>query len=336
MNILIVAPSWVGDTVAAQPLFMRLRHYQPQARIDVLAPPYVAAVLRRMPEVDGVLDNPFGHGELNLKARWRLGRELAARGYDAVYVLPNSLKSALVPFFAGIPRRIGFKGEMRFGLVNVVHHLDVARTPLQVERYAQLAEAPDAPLPRPLPDPRMRADPATVARTLASLGLSADPAPVAFCPGAEFGPAKRWPTTHFAALARLLAARGRPVWLVGGKKDAPIAAEIAAAAPGAVVDLCGRTSLDQAVDLLAASACVVTNDSGLMHVSAALGRPLVALFGSSSPGYTPPLSDKARVLTLKLECSPCFKRECPLGHFKCLNDLRPEAVLATVNEHLES
>ena len=336
MNILIVAPSWIGDTVAAQPLFMRLRQYHPDARIDVMAPPYVAAVLRRMPEVNGVLDNPFGHGELKLKARWRLGRELAARGYDAVYVLPNSLKSALIPFFAGIPRRIGFKGEMRHGLVNVIHHLDEALLPLQVERYAQLAEAPGAPLPRPLPNPRMCADPATVARTLASLGLSAAPAPVAFCPGAEFGPAKRWPTAHFATLARLLAARGRPVWLVGGKKDAPISAEIAAAAPGAVVDLCGRTSLDQAVDLLAASAGVVTNDSGLMHVSAALGRPLVALFGSSSPGYTPPLSDKARVLSLKLECSPCFKRECPLGHFKCLNDLHAETVLAALDDTLES
>jgi heptosyltransferase-2 len=328
MKLLIIAPSWIGDTVAAEPLFMRLRQYHPQAKIDVMAPPYVAAVLRRMPEVDGILDNPFGHGALKLRERWRLGRLLSAKGYDAVYVLPNSLKSALVPFFAGIPKRVGFKGEMRLGLLNVVHHLDKERLPLQVQRYAQLAEAPGAPLPEPLPNPRLRADPDAVRATLAALGLAATPAPVVFCPGAEYGPAKRWPSAHFAALARLLAAQGRPVWLVGSKKDQQGGEEIAALAMGAALNLCGRTNLDQAIDLIGAAAIVVSNDSGLMHVAAALDRPLLALFGSSSPGYTPPLSEHAKVLSLNLECSPCFKRECPLGHLKCLNDLTPAMVLA--------
>lgn len=331
-RILIIAPSWIGDTVAAQPLFMRLKQYHPQARLDVMAPPYVAAVLRRMPEVDGILDNPFGHGALAIRARWRLGRQLSHADYDAVYVLANSLKSALVPFFARIPNRIGFVGEMRRGLLNRTHRLDKARLPLQVQRYAQLAEAVDADLPQPLPNPALRANPTHIAATLAALGLTASPAPAIFCPGAEYGPAKQWPAAHFAALARLLAKRGQPVWLVGSHKDAAVGEEIAAAAEGAALNLCGRTTLDQAVDLIAMADLVVTNDSGLMHVAAALDRPLYALFGSSSPGYTPPLSHRAKVLTLGLPCSPCFKRQCRHGHLQCLAELTPAMVLAAMTE----
>ncbi|MFT3734044.1 MAG: lipopolysaccharide heptosyltransferase II [Rhodocyclaceae bacterium] len=331
MKILIVTPSWIGDTVAAQPLFMRLRAKHPDARIDALAPPWVAAVLRAMPEIDGeVLANPFGHGALRLRERWALGRQLKARGYDAAYVLPNSLKSALIPFFAGIPKRVGFTGESRYGLINVRHTLDKTALPLQVERYAVLAEEPHQSLPRPLPSPRLKLDAAATAGTLQSLDLSASPRPVVFCPGAEFGPAKRWPEKHYAALARQLAAQGIPVWLLGSKKDAPVGEEIVRLSEGAARNLCGVTGLDQALHLIASARHVVTNDSGLMHVAAALDVPLTALFGSSSPGYTPPLSDKAKIISLKLECSPCFKRECPLGHLNCLNHITPEQVGATV------
>lgn len=331
MRILIIAPSWIGDTVAAHPLFMRLRQRHPQAVIDALAPPWVAAVLRAMPEIDGeVIANPFAHGQLRLRERWRLARELARRGYAAAYVLPNSLKSALIPLFAGIPRRVGFTGESRYGLINVRHTLDKAALPLQVERYAILAEAPGTPLPRPLPHPRLTVAPQRAAQVLTELALTATPAPVVFCPGAEFGPSKRWPERHFAALARELTARAIPVWLLGSKKDAPVGEEIASLSGGAALNLCGRTDLEQAIALISLARHVVTNDSGLMHVAAALDRPLTALFGSSSPGYTPPLSAQAQILSLGLTCSPCFKRECPLGHHKCLVDIAPERVFATL------
>jgi heptosyltransferase-2 len=325
---LIVAPSWIGDTVMAQPLFARLHERHPGLQLDALAARWVAPVLQRMPEIAAVVDSPFAHGELALKARWRLARDIAARGYDTAVVLPNSLKSALVPFMAGIPRRIGFTGESRYGLVNVRHDLDKAALPLMVERFAQLAEFPGTPLPRPLSPPLLRSTPENRQKALADLGIERPARLVAFCPGAEYGPAKRWPPAHFATLARNLADADYAVWLFGSAKDREVAIEIDRLAPGLTRNLCGTTSLGQAVDLLALADFVVCNDSGLMHVAAALGRPLVALYGSSSPGFTPPLSAQATVLSLELECSPCFKRECPLGHFDCLNKLSPAQVFA--------
>ncbi|MEJ5211986.1 MAG: lipopolysaccharide heptosyltransferase II, partial [Burkholderiales bacterium] len=212
----------------------------------------------------------------------------------------------------------------RFALLNDIRRLDGAAFPLMVERFALLAEPPGAALPRPLPTPHLAVDPSHVRATLERLGLAADRDPVAFCPGAEYGPAKRWPVHHFARLAQWLAARGHAVWLLGSSRDAAIGAAIAAASPAR--NLCGHTTLDEAVDVLASARAVVTNDSGLMHVAAAVGTPLVALYGSSSPGFTPPLSPVARILSLGLPCSPCFQRTCPLGHLDCLEKLLPESV----------
>lgn len=334
MKALIVAPSWIGDTIMAQPLFARLHARHPDLQLDALAPRWVAPVLRRMAEISEVVDSPFGHGQLSLKPRWRLARELAARRYDAVYVLPNSLKSALVPFLAGIPQRIGFTGESRYGLINVRHRLDKLALPLMVERFAQLAEKPGNALAKPISYPKIRSTAADQQQTLAELALERPARIVAFCPGAEYGPAKRWPAAHFAALAKQLAARGCAIWLFGSPKDHAVAEEISQLAPGLCRNLCGATSLGQAVDLLAMAELVVCNDSGLMHVAAALDRPLVTLYGSSSPGFTPPLSDQAAILSLNLDCSPCFKRECPLGHLDCLNKLSPERVLAAALERI--
>lgn len=327
VRILVIAPSWVGDTVMAQPLFARLKARFPGAQLAVFAAAWVAPLATRMPEVDEVIHNPFAHGELALGRRWRLARALAGR-FDWAIVLPNSLKAALLPFFAGIRRRTGYVGEFRYGLLNDVRHLDEAALPLMVERFAWLAEEKDAPLPRPLPPPRLRVEESQRTATLARLGLAGDPAPIAFCPGAEYGPAKRWPAHHFAHLARLLAEAGHTVWLLGSQRDRPLGEAIAAESPAR--NLCGRTGLEEAIDLLASARAVVTNDSGLMHVAAAVQTPLVALYGSSSPAFTPPLSDKARILSLALPCSPCFKRVCPLGHLDCLEKLTPEAVRNTL------
>ena len=328
-RVLLVAPAWIGDAVMAHVLLMRLQQYTPGLRIDALAAPWVAPVLQRMPEVARIIDNPFAHGELSLKARYRLSRKLAANGYQRAYILPNSLKSALIPFFAGIPERIGFTGEARYGLINQRHTLDHASLPLMVERFAQLAERPGAPLPRPLPFPHLVSTRQQQTTSFSLLGLRRPEKVAVFCPGAEYGPAKRWPARHFATLAEALSDRGYTVWMLGSAKDQAIADEIIRLAPRAnPVNLCGSTSLTQAIDLIATADFVVCNDSGLMHVAAALARPLIAVYGSSSPGFTPPLSAQAQVISLQLACSPCFKRECPLGHLDCLNTLEPQRVLA--------
>lgn len=329
MNILVVGPSWVGDTILSQPLLRLLKQQHPGAQIDYLAPSWTLPLLARMPEVRLGITNPFGHGALQLAARRRLARTLRSAAYDQALVLPNSFKAALIPWFADIPRRTGFRGEARWGLINDLHRLDPARLPQMVQRFAALALPPESPLPEPLPRPGLQSSPEQQQRLLARLGLTLEKPVVAFCPGAEFGPAKRWPETHFAALANLLAARGCAVWLIGSPRDHAVAAAIAQASTA--VNLCGRTDIAEAADLLAATRLVVTNDSGLMHTAAAVGRPVIALYGSSSPHFTPPLSSDARIVTLGLECSPCFKRECPLGHLKCLKDLEPARVCAEID-----
>jgi len=280
--------------------------------------------------VNEVIANPFIHGELKLRARWKLARQLARRRYNQAIVLPNSLKSALIPFFAGIPRRTGFVGEMRYGLLNDARKLDEEAYPLMVERFALLADPPGRPFVRPVPNPRLKVDETQRLAALAKLGLDKQGPAVALCPGAEYGPAKRWPEAHFAALARLLDERGYATWIVGSSKDQAIGDAIVAASGGNCRNLCGETSLDEAVDILASAAAVVTNDSGLMHVAAALDKPTAAIYGSSSPRFTPPLSAAAHIVSLNLPCSPCFKRECPLGHLDCLRKLAPELVMTIV------
>jgi len=329
-KILIVAPNWIGDALLAQPLFARLRKKIPGVVIDALAPPWTAPVLRRMPEIDEVIEAPFAHGELKLAARWRLGRSLRSRRYDEAIVLPNTLKSALIPFFAGIPLRTGFVGELRYGLLNLVHTLDEKRMPLMAERYAQLAEKPGTKPALPLPETKLAIDEANLIIALGRLGLSRAKPIAAFCPGAEYGPSKRWPVMHFAALARRLVTLGCAVWLFGSEKDRAIGEEIAVASEGAATNLCGRTDLASAIDLLSLAEVVVSNDSGLMHVAAGVGRPVVALYGSSSPEHTPPRVRTFRIVRTGIYCSPCFARDCPLGHFKCMNDLAPERVMAEI------
>ena len=300
----------------AQPLLARLREKRPGLKVDMLAPEWVAPVARRMPEVDEVITTPFRHGALSLRRRWQLGRALKERRYRQAIVLPNSWKAALVPFFADIPVRSGYVGESRYGLLNLLYRRgDRAMR----EHYARLSEAPDTEPVAPLPQPRLRVQPAQASATRTRFGLESGYA--VLCPGAEYGPAKRWP--YFAELAARLK---QPVVLLGSQNDVPATEGIGGR------NLAGRTTLDEAIDIIALAELVVSNDSGLMHVAAALGRPLVALFGSSSPEKTPPQPGRSRVLWLKPECSPCYQRECPLGHFRCMRELTVDTVLAAAAE----
>jgi len=330
-KILVVAPSWIGDTILAQPLFRLLHERHPGLALDVLAPRWTFPLLSRMPEVRRAIESPFGHGDLKLGERRRLGRSLATEDYDQAIVLPNTFKSALVPFFAGIPARTGYVGELRHWILNDARRLDRKQLPQIAQHYAALGLPRGETLKLPLPPIGLRVDEAARHAVLDRLGLDRSRPAVALCPGAEFGPAKRWPARYFAELAQGVAAHGCQVWLVGSKSDRPVGDEIAQAAGGICRNLCGDTSLTEAIDVLASASLAVSNDSGLMHVAAALGRPLIALYGSSSPAYTPPLSSRAQILKLDLACSPCFKRECPLGHFNRMMQLTPDRVLAAID-----
>lgn len=326
-RILVVGPAWVGDMVIAQSLFRLLRDRDPACTIDVVGPAWSVPLAARMREVRRGIPLQLGHGDLGLGIRRALGRELRAGRYDRAIVLPRSFKSALVPFFAGIPRRTGFATELRQLLLNDRRPLDRQRLDQTVKRFLALGLDAGEALPDPVPQPVLRVDPANAAALTARLGLGAAPA-VAFMPGAAYGPAKQWPTGHFVELATSLAAAGREVWVLGSAGEAELGEAIRAAAPERVFNLCGATTLPDTVDLLARSTAAVTNDSGLMHVAAAAGTHVVALYGSSSPSFTPPLTDRRTIHYLGLGCSPCFRRECPLGHLRCLRDIRPADVLA--------
>ncbi|EGV51729.1 lipopolysaccharide heptosyltransferase II [endosymbiont of Riftia pachyptila] len=326
--ILVVGPSWAGDMVMAQSLFKALKRRDPEASVEVLAPGWSKPLLARMPEVDAAIEMPLGHGRLGLAERWRLGHSLRNRGYSQAILLPNSLKSALVPFWARIPLRTGWIGELRYGLLNDARRLDKQRWRMTVQRFVALAQpAGEHELPEIEP-PALQVDPAERQRALQALGLKKGERPLlALCPGAEFGPSKRWPEAHYAELANHYLSQGWQVWLFGADKDQPACAEIDRLSDGACVDLAGRTTLAQAVDLLSLADAVVSNDSGLMHVAAALDRRLVAVYGSTDPGFTPPLNSRSKVVRLGLDCSPCFQRECPKGHLDCLNRLPVESVI---------
>ena len=318
-KVLLVAPAWVGDMVLAHTLVPGL--VARGAQVHCLAPAHTAPLAARMPGIAATHTLATRHRRLDLRLRCRTARRLRPQAFDQAIVLPGSFKSALTPLLAGIPQRTGFRGEARFGLINDMRRLDTAALPRLVDRFAALANTAPA-------TPRLRPDAAARARLLATLGLQGEKPVVALCPGAEYGPAKRWPAAHFAALAERCAAAGAAVWVLGGKDDRAAAAAITARAPA--IDLTGRTRLDEAVDVLSAASGVVANDSGLMHVAAALDVPLTAVFGSTSPAFTPPLGSRATVLERQLDCRPCFARVCPLGHLDCLRGLTPERVFAAL------
>ncbi|MBE9516179.1 MAG: lipopolysaccharide heptosyltransferase II [Proteobacteria bacterium] len=317
--------------VMAQSMFKLIKSRQPDTVIDVVAPAWTEPLLARMPEISDAIPMPLGHGQLQLRLRWQLGKGLRDRHYDQAIVLPRSLKSAIAPFAAKAKRRTGYFGELRWGLLNDIRTLDKAALPRTVDRFNHLALEPGDPLPEKTPLPRLVTATDEAEARLQALGSKRPDGPVlGLCPGAEYGPAKRWPVEYFAAVAKTMRDKGWTIWLFGSGKDVEATKVIAGQVGEGCLDLGGKTSLGEAIDLMAMCDAVVSNDSGLMHVAAATDRPLVAIYGSSDPGFTPPLNEKAKILRLGLDCSPCFKRECPLGHTRCLYDISPEQVISAL------
>lgn len=333
---LIIGPSWVGDMVMAQSLFKLLKQRYPSRQIDVLAPAWTHSLLSRMPEVTQALTSPFQHKQLKLHQRRALGQCLKSQAYDQAIVLPNSFKSALVPYWAGIPKRTGWQGEWpRRFLLNDMRILDKEVLPLMIERFMALGLDVGEPLMQPYPKPSFDISSDDLVDALEKHHLSVPQRPLlALAPGAEFGPSKRWPARYYAEVASAKLKEGWEVWLFGSAKDKPIADQVVAQTVGVVTDLTGKTSLAESIDLLSLATAVVSNDSGLMHIAAALNKPMVAVYGSTSSRFTPPLSDQVDVVMEKLPCMPCFKRVCPLGHWRCMLDLKPEKVLKHLDQML--
>ena len=328
LNIaLVIAPAWIGDTVMSQSLLMLLKAQFDF--IDVLAPAWAHPLLERMPEVHQTFKMPLTHGQLQLKTRWALAQTLKTQQYQQAFVLPNSWKSALIPYWAKIPKRTGWHGEMRYGFLNDRRRLDKEHYPLMVERFLALGLASSEPLQKPYPLPKLTIQQNAQQQALKTYlpEYDAEKPLLALCPGAQYGPAKQWPARHFATVARKKLAEGWQIGLFGSLHDQAICAEIQLHSDHACFDVSGKTNLGEAVDLLALAHAVISNDSGLMHIAAALDKQVIALYGSSTADFTPPLHSDAKIMSLNLPCSPCFKRTCPLQHLNCLNDLEPEKIL---------
>ncbi len=324
-----MGPAWVGDMVMAHSLFQLLKARDPERALDLIAPPATLPLAARMPEIADAIVLAIPHGRLALRERLRLGRGLRGRAYAQAYILPRSYKSALPAWASGAARRTGYLGEGRFGLINDIRREPPGGKLKTVDRFLLLGVGPGEPVPE-VPVPRLRADPEAGRQCAERLGIDLGAPLLALCPGAEYGPAKRWPARHFAKLARTYHDRGWRILVLGGPRDREVAHEIGALSEGVCTDLTGRTTLLEAVDLMALATAVVSNDSGLMHIAASLHKPMAAVFGSSDPRHTPPLDDRAIAVTLNLDCSPCFARTCPLGHLRCLGDLTPERVEAAL------
>ena len=318
--------------VMAQSLFITLRRRWPGCDIDVVAPEWSLPVLERMPEVRRGIALPVLHGKLGSGIRYRLGRSLRANNYSHAIVLPRSWKSALVPYFAGVPVRTGYRGEMRYGLLNDIRRLNVSVLTPTVQRYVAHAYGPSetAGSPPEVPYPALRRDPVNTERLLGHLGLDLGRPVVGLMPGAEYGPAKQWPVEYFIQLASMLVGQGYQLWVFGSAKEEGLGERIAQGAGGGSYNLCGKTAIVDAVDLIACAAQVVTNDSGLMHVAAALDVGVNVIYGSSSPAYTPPLTGRASIFYRALECSPCFDRQCRFQHYNCLKQIGPEEVVERI------
>ena len=331
-KILVLGPAWVGDMVLAHSLFTTLKQQNPNCQIDVAAPAWTLPLLERMPEVKNAIALPFKHGKLAFWERIRFGKSLRGSNYTQAIILTNSLKSAILPVAANIPRRTSFLGEMRYGLINDIRPLDKKKLPRTVDRFVTLGFPAKTKLPTTLPYPKLIANRENALATLAKIGHAKQSTKVlGLCPGAEYGEAKRWPIEYYAEAAKAALAKSWEVWIFGSEKDMPYTKQINQLAGNHCLDLGGKTKLGEAIDLMALCDTVISNDSGLMHVAAALDKNLIAIFGSSTPYHTPPMSDKSHIEYLALPCSPCFERTCPLKgaseHMQCLKKITPESVI---------
>jgi heptosyltransferase-2 len=322
-KILVIGPSWLGDMVMAQSLFKSLYQVNPAITIDVAAPNWSLPLLERMPEVANGIELDLQHGEWSFEKRYYLGRELQKNNYTSAIVLPNSWKSALIPWFAKIPKRIGWIGEMRFGLLNDIRYLKKSIYKTMVERYIALAYQANYPLPNEQPTPKLTVNQENIDQLKLKFAINTNNnLPVlALCLGAAFGEAKCWPEEYYLELASMQVKKQWQVWLFGTKPDLQITDP-----SSQILNFSGKTKLLDTIDLLSLADVVVCNDSGLMHIAASFNKKIIAIYGATSSKFTPPLAEHVQIINKHLPCSPCFARTCPLGHHKCMKQITVEEI----------
>ena len=333
-KVLIVGPAWVGDMVMSQALYRALKEINPETHISVLAQGGLKPLLERMPEVDEILKFCLGHGELKLSERKRIGETLRKENFSKAFILPLSFKSALVPWHALIPERIGWRGEWRNVLLSDCRKLDKEAYPLMVQRFMSLAYPRSEQPPRKLLYPKLVPKESNQSFKILDINLRVEENLLAICPGAEFGGSKQWPAEYYAEVVNMVLGKGWQAWIFGSPNDRSVAELIMKKVDESVrdrcIDLVGKTDLSEATDLLSLASVVLSNDSGLMHIAAALGKNVIGLYGSTSSDFTPPLSDSVELISTDIGCRPCFKRECPFGHLRCLTEIKPDRVLGAI------
>ena len=324
--ILIVPYMWIGDFVRCHTVVKLLKQRFPNRPVDILATTLCAPLTDYMPGLRRAIVVDLPRRRLALMQQRALAGRLRREAYGTALIMPRTWKSALAPYFAGIPERTGFVGEARYFLLNDLRHGE-KKLPRMIDRCAALALPPNAELPEKWPLPELKVPGAEIGLWRQKRGLASDNRPVvALAPGAV-GPAKRWPGTAYAALARRLLAAGFAVWVLGGPDEKMLATEIVG--DTAARDLTGH-DLRDAILALAAAAAAVSNDSGLLHVAAALGTPSIGIFGPTSPWHWAPLNPLAATIETSsaLPCRPCHKPVCRLVHHRCMRDIAPDEVLA--------
>ena len=332
--ILIVPYIWIGDFVRCHSVVQLLRERFPDRPVDILATTLCAPLTDYMPGLRRAIVADLPRSRLALPEQAKLASRLRREGYGTVLIMPRTWKAALAPFLAGVPERIGFFGEARVFLLNDLRFGE-RRLPRMVERCATLAFPAHAKLPPALPAPRLDVPAAEAAGWRAKRGLAGNTRPVvALAPGAV-GPSKRWPGSAYAALARRLIADGFSVWVVGGAQEKRLAAEIVGDTTAR--DLTGA-DLREAILALACASVAISNDSGLLHVAAALGTPSMGIFGPTSPWHWGPLNPLAATIEMKsaLACRPCHRPVCRLGHHRCMQEITPDQVLAATRRVIAS
>ncbi len=328
-QILVVGPAWIGDMVMAQTLFKLLKYHHPSLAIDVVSPSWTMPLVSRMPEVRTAISFPFKHGELKLFKRYAFAKALRKKHYTHAIILPHSFKSALTAYWAKIPKRTGWVGESRYGLLNDIRRLNKTDYPLMIQQFAALGVEKTQILPHlEAFYPKLEVDERDKIAATKKFDFHTEQPMLALCPGAEFGPSKRWPIHYFSSVAQSLLNQGWQVVILGSQAESQLADDLMESTNGRCIDLTGKTTLTEAIDVLSLTQAVIANDSGLMHIAAALDRPLVVIYGSSSPAFTPPLGNNVAIANLSLDCSPCFKRQCPLGHHDCMQKLQPDSILS--------